>query len=151
MIKYNLSKIENFSKKFLSKLSKTDCILLYGELGSGKTTFTRCLIQQMQLKNKIRKTEIISPTFSILQEYQIKSVKVMHYDLYRLKKMEEIENLGIYEKTKNIITIVEWPKKIKKKIKNRIEITFLHDSDPDIRRVKIKGFGKWKKFKINEI
>tara|TARA_B100001029_G_C15014205_1_gene426240 strand:- start:657 stop:1112 length:456 start_codon:yes stop_codon:yes gene_type:complete len=151
MIKYNLSKIENFSKKFLSKLSKTDCILLYGELGSGKTTFTRCLIQQMQLKNKIRKTEIISPTFSILQEYQIKSVKVMHYDLYRLKKMEEIENLGIYEKTKNIITIVEWPEKIKKKIKNRIEITFLHDSDPDIRRVKIKGFGKWKKFKINEI
>ena len=75
MLKYNLSQIDNLSKKILSKIYKTDCIYLFGELGSGKTTFARSLIHQLQEKNKIHKTEVLSPTFNLLHEYQIKSFK----------------------------------------------------------------------------
>ena len=151
MLKYKLSQIDIISKKILSNLSNTDCIFLYGELGSGKTTFTRSLINAFQEKYKIPKTEVLSPTFNLLYEYEIKSIKVMHYDLYRLVEKKEVDQLGIFENTKNIITIIEWPEKVKKIIENRLEITFFHEVDIEIRNLKFKGFGKWKNFKLNEI
>ena len=151
MLKYNLSQIDNISKKILSNLSKTDCIFLFGELGSGKTTFARSLIHQIQRKNKVQKTEVPSPTFNLLYEYEIKSLKVMHYDLYRLKTNKEIEQLGIFEDSKNIISVIEWPEKMKKKIENRLEITFYHETDEESRKIKFEGFGKWKNFKLNAI
>ncbi len=113
MLKYKLSQLDIISKKILSNLSSTDCLFLLGELGSGKTTFTRSLIHQLQEKNKINKTEVLSPTFNLLYEYEIKSIKVMHYDLYRLKIAKEIDQLGIFENLKNVITIIEWPEIIK--------------------------------------
>tara|TARA_B100000945_G_C20332464_1_gene573130 strand:+ start:697 stop:1152 length:456 start_codon:yes stop_codon:yes gene_type:complete len=151
MLKYKLSQIKKFSKKILSNLSQSDCIYLFGELGSGKTTFTRCLIHLLQEKNKVKKCEVLSPTYTLLQEYEIKSTTVMHYDLYRINNEKDIEQLGIFEKTDNVIKIIEWPERIIKKINNRLEITFLHVSNPEVREVKIKGFGRWKEFKINEI
>jgi len=151
MLKYNLSQLDNISKKILLKLSETDCIFLSGELGSGKTTFARSLIHQLQEKNKVRKTEVLSPTFNLLHEYEIKSLKVMHYDLYRLKKNKEIEQLGIFEDSKNVITIIEWSEKMEKKIENRLEITFYYESSAEKRRIKLQGFGKWKNFKLDAI
>ena len=151
MLKYNLSQINVISKKVLLNLSKTDCIFLFGELGSGKTTFARSLINQLQEKNKVNKTQVPSPTFNLLYEYEIKSLKVMHYDLYRLKTNKEIEQLGIFEDSKNIISVIEWPEKMKKKIENRLEITFYHETDEESRKIKFEGFGKWKKFKLNAI
>ena len=151
MLKYNLSQIHSIAKKVLLNLSKTDCIFLFGELGSGKTTFVRSLINQLQEKNKIKKTEVPSPTFNLLYEYEIKSLKVMHYDLYRLKTGEEIQQLGIFEDSTNIILIFEWPEKIKKRIENRLEITFYNELDVKSRKIKFKGFGKWKNFKLNAI
>ena len=151
MLKYNLSQIDNISKKILSNLSKTDCIFLFGELGSGKTTFARSLIHQMQKKNKVQKTEVPSPTFNLLYEYEIKSLKVMHYDLYRLKTNTEIEQLGIFEDSANTVSIIEWPEKMKKKIENRLEIKFYHETDGKSRKIKFQGFGKWKNFKLNAI
>ena len=151
MLKYNLSQIDTISKKILSKIYKTDCIYLFGELGSGKTTFARSLIHQLQEKNKIHKTEVLSPTFNLLHEYQIKSFKVLHYDFYRLKKNKEIEQLAIDENSKNVIKIIEWPEKIKRKNTNRLEITLHYETDIESRKIKLKGFGKWKNFKIDAI
>ena len=151
MLKYKLFQIDNISKKILLNLSKTDCIFLFGELGSGKTTFARSLINQLQEKNKVDKTEVPSPTFNLLYEYEIKSLKVMHYDLYRLKTNKEIEQLGIFEDSKNIISVIEWPEKMKKKIENRLEITFYHETNEESRKIKFEGFGKWKNFKLNAI
>ena len=151
MLKYNLSQIDIISKKILSDLSNTDCIFLFGELGSGKTTFTRSLINLLQEKNKVNKTEVLSPTFNLLYEYEIKSLKVMHYDLYRLEDTNEIDQLGIFENSENIITIVEWPEKIKKNINNRLEITFCYETNEKSRKLKFQGFGKWKNFKLNAI
>ena len=151
MLKYNLSQINVISKKVLLNLSKTDCIFLFGELGSGKTTFARSLINQLQEKNKVNKTEVPSPTFNLLYEYEIKSLKVMHYDLYRLKTNKEIGQLGIFEDTSNLISIIEWPEKIKKKVQNRLELTFCYEKDEKSRKIKFQGFGKWKNFKPNAI
>ena len=151
MLKYNLSQIDTISKKILSSLSKTDCIFLYGELGSGKTTFVRSLIHQLQEKNKIKKTEVTSPTFGLLHEYEIKNLKVMHYDLYRLKKSKELDKLGLFEENDKAIRIIEWPEIINKTIANRLEITFYHQDEPESRKLKINGYGKWKKFKFNAI
>ena len=151
MLKYNLSQIDTVSKKILSNLSNTDCIFLFGELGSGKTTFVRSLINKLQKKHKVNKTEVLSPTFNLLYEYEIKSIKVMHYDLYRLEATKEIEKLGIFENSKNAITIVEWPEKIKKNIESRLEITFYYETDTESRKIKLKGFGRWKNFKIDAI
>ncbi len=150
MLKYNLSQIGIISKKILSNLSKTDCIFLSGELGCGKTTFTRSLIHQLQEKNKVCKTEVLSPTFNLLYEYEIKSLKVMHYDLYRLEATKEVEQLGIFENSENAITIIEWPEKMKK-VENRLEITFHYESDEESRKIKFQGFGKWKNFKLDAI
>ena len=151
MLKYNLSQIDTISKKILSKLSNTDWIFLFGELGSGKTTFARSLINKLQKKHKVNKTEVLSPTFNLLYEYEIKSLKIMHYDLYRLEKTNEIDQLGIFLEDKKAVRIIEWPEKVKKQIKNRLEITFFHESKLDSRKIKLSGFGKWKNFKLNAI
>ena len=151
MLKYKLSKLDIISKKILSNLSSTDCLFLLGELGSGKTTFTRSLIHQLQEKNKVNKTEVLSPTFNLLYEYEIKSIKVMHYDLYRLKVVKEIDQLGFFENLENVITIIEWPEIIKKDIEDRLEISFYYDKELENRKIDFKGFGKWKNFKLNAI
>ena len=151
MLKYNLSQIDSLSKKILSFLSKSDCIFLFGELGSGKTTFVRSLIHQIQEKNKIKKTEVTSPTYNLLNEYEIQNLKIMHYDLYRLKNDKEINQLGIFQEDEKVISIIEWPEKIAKRIKDRLEITFYYQDEVESRKIDIKGHGKWKNFKLNAI
>ena len=151
MLKYNLSQIDSLSKKILTFLSKSDCIFLFGELGSGKTTFVRSLINQLQEKNKMKKTEVTSPTFNLLNEYEIQNLKIMHYDLYRLKNNKEINQLGIFQEDEKVISIIEWPEKIAKRIKDRLEITFYYQDEVESRKIDIKGHGKWKNFKLNAI
>ena len=151
MLKYNLSQLDSLSKKILSFLSKSDCIFLFGELGSGKTTFVRSLIHQLQEKNKIKKTEVTSPTYNLLNEYEIQNLKIMHYDLYRLKNDKEINQLGIFQEDEKVISIIEWPEKIAKRIKDRLEITFYYQDEAESRKIDIKGHGKWKNFKLNAI
>ena len=151
MLKYRLSQINTVSKKILSNLSNNDCIFLLGELGSGKTTFARSLIHQLQEKNKIEKTEVLSPTFNLLYEYEIKSIKVMHYDLYRLETEKEIDQLGIFQNSKNSIILVEWPEKIRTNIKDKLEISFFYEKNLETRKIDFKGFGKWKDFKLDKI
>jgi|TARA_B100000959_G_scaffold22556_1_gene21759 tRNA threonylcarbamoyladenosine biosynthesis protein TsaE len=151
MLKYRLSQINTVSKKILSNLSNNDCIFLLGELGSGKTTFARSLIHQLQEKNKIEKTEVLSPTFNLLYEYEIKSNKVMHYDLYRLETEKEIDQLGIFQNSKNSIILVEWPEKIRTNIKDKLEISFFYEKNLETRKIDFKGFGKWKDFKLDKI
>ena len=145
MLKYYLSQIDTISKKISLFLSKTDCIFLYGELGSGKTTFVRSLVHQLQKKNRIKKTEVVSPTFSLLHEYEIKNLKVMHYDLYRLKKSSDINNIGLYDLEDKMISIIEWPELIKNKHKNRIEIKLSYTKKDNERNVSIKYFGSIKR------
>ena len=130
---------EELASTFLKKIKPGYFIFLYGEIGVGKTTFIRYLINQFQKLNKLEITEVTSPTFNLLNEYQINDFKINHYDLFRLKSTEEIKNLDLFEDNKNTITLVEWPKIIKEKPKNLIELVFEYGKDHKTRSVQIKG------------
>ncbi len=132
-------KTEELANKILKKLKVGDVIFLYGEIGVGKTTFIKYLINGFQKENKLKLTEVTSPTFNLLNEYQINQIKINHYDLFRLKSVEEIKNLGLFEDNRNIITLIEWPQIIKKKPKNLIELNFKYEDDHQKRSAQIKG------------
>ena len=90
MIIKSLDHLQLISKKIADKISEKDCIFLVGEIGVGKTTFTRSLINYFQKREGIKQTEVLSPTFNLLYEYDIKKIKIMHYDLYRIKNIKEL-------------------------------------------------------------
>ena len=129
--KINISK-EKDTKLVAERLSKLinlgDFILLTGNLGVGKTTFTKYIINSFQRINRQVISEVPSPTFNITNEYQIKKILIKHYDLYRIKNESELINLGIQENLKKQITLVEWPEIVKKlKIKNSISLIFKYN------------------------
>ena len=108
-----------------------------GDLGVGKTTFIKYLINYLQKKFQENTTEVSSPTFNILNEYKINNINIHHYDLYRLKDIREIDNLGIYEELKNNITLIEWPEIISKNLKDFISLNFRYENDFDKRSITI--------------
>ena len=150
MIIKSLDHLQLLSKKIADNISKKDCIFLIGEIGVGKTTFTRSFINYFQKKEKIEETEVLSPTFNLLYEYDIKKFKIMHYDLYRIKKKKELDQLGIFTENINSIKIIEWPELIEVNISDVLEIHFKYSKKENQRDLILKGKGKWKKFKFDE-
>ena len=142
---------QNFSKSISKIISAGDIIFLYGEIGVGKTTFVRFVINHLESKNGIRNSEVLSPTFNIVYDYDVGHTKILHYDLFRLKNYKDISQLGMFETSNDHIKIIEWPELVKPKPKNRIDILFQHLKLADTRKVKIVGFGKWEDYKFNEI
>lgn len=110
-------------------LAKGSTVFLCGEMGVGKTTFVRYLINQYQKKFDLSLTEVPSPTFNILNEYEIDDFTIKHYDLYRLKSLDEVNNLGIFENEKNSIKLIEWPNILLKENNNFIKLTFMYSKD----------------------
>ena len=143
----NLKVLKNFAYKVAKHITIGDSIFLYGQLGVGKTTFTRFLINYLQKKTKSKVTEIPSPTFTIMYEYIVKKKTIHHYDFYRIQNHKEINNVGIFE-DQEVITLVEWPEKIKFKPKNRIELKFNYSKNFSRRKIKIKVYGNCKKYEI---
>lgn len=146
MIINSLDQLNQISLKIIKRISKHDCILLFGEIGVGKTTLTRAIINNLQIENKQSETEVLSPTFNLVYEYEIKPYKIMHYDLYRLKTDKEVKLLGIFDQDFNSIKIIEWAEIIKNKQKDRLEIYLTYKNEKNLRNVEFKGFGKWKNF-----
>ena len=130
---------EELALKFLNKLKPGNKVFLYGEMGVGKTTFVRYLINGFQKKNKLKLTEVTSPTFNLLSEYNINNLTIKHYDLYRLKNEREIDSLGLFEEEPDSIILVEWPEIIKRDLKNLIRLYFSYENDYQKRFVQIKG------------
>ena len=146
MIINSLDQLNKVSKKIIGKISNEDCILLYGEIGVGKTTLTRSIINNIQRKYKIIETEVLSPSFNILYEYEIKNKKIMHYDLYRLKIEKEVFQLGIFDQDFKCIKIIEWAELIKKKPSDRLDIYISYSKSKNSRKINFKGHGSWKDF-----
>jgi len=132
-------KTEELANKFTDKLTLGDVVFLYGEIGVGKTTFVRYLINGFQRVNNLKMTEVTSPTFNLINEYEIKRTKINHFDLFRIKSLDEIRNLDLFDDRLNSITLVEWPQIINKKPKNLIELIFKYDENHQQRSVQIKG------------
>ena len=113
MIVKSLDHLNKISEIILKKLDKKDCLFLIGEIGVGKTTLTRYLINNLQRQKGLSQTEVLSPTFNLLYEYEISDFKIMHYDLYRIKETKELKHLGIFSEELDAVKIVEWPDLIK--------------------------------------
>ena len=130
---------KELAKNFSNYLKGGEVIFLYGEMGVGKTTFVKYFINEYQKINNLIQTEITSPTFSLLNEYQVKDIRIKHYDLFRINRKEDINNLDIFEKDNKLITLIEWPQLIadKQDIKF-ITLTFNYLNQLNDRTVDIK-------------
>ena len=107
---FNISEIESFALKFAKSLKVGDLLLFTGELGAGKTTFSRFLITSLFSLNSLPiPTSINSPSYPILLTYDLRSYEIYHYDFYRIKNITEIEELDFFENINRSITLIEWP------------------------------------------
>jgi len=139
---------KSIAQKFSKYIGKGDIIFLYGEIGVGKTTFIKYLINNLQLNYNLKKTEVPSPTFNLLNEYQVKNLTIQHYDLYRLKDETETKNIGLFENYADVATLIEWPEIIKEKPHNRVELLFNYEENFNKRNLII--FSDFKKEMIYE-
>jgi len=130
---------KKLAKEFTKYLNGGEFVFLYGEIGVGKTTFVKYFINELQTLHSLPQTEITSPTFSLLNEYQLKGLRIKHYDLFRINRKEEIMNLDIFEKDNKVITFIEWPKLLAdtQNIKS-IDLIFSYLNDLSDRSVDIK-------------
>ena len=151
MIIKSLDHLKLISHKIADNVSKNDCIFLIGEIGVGKTTFARNFINYLQKREGIKETEVLSPTFNLLYEYDIKNLKVMHYDLYRVKKSKELDQLGIFKNDVDSINIIEWPELVETNLVNRLELHLKYSNKDNERELTIAGYGKWKDINKNEL
>jgi len=140
----SIKDLKNISNKIKSKLLCGDFIFLYGEIGVGKTTFARLLINKFESEKKLKISEVLSPTFNIVFEYNVNDFIIKHYDLYRLKKNEDINNIGLFENSEKNITLIEWPEIIKKKPLNRIDLFFDYSKNMKERYLTIESSGRLK-------
>ena len=132
-------KTAKLAKNFSKIIKKGDVVFFQGEIGVGKTTFIRHLINSLQMNNHLSLTEVTSPTFNLVNEYDVGIFVIQHYDLYRLTSSNETKNIGLFENKKEIVTLIEWPEKIKKKVNNKINLVFKYGKDMNKRFLSIKG------------
>lgn len=117
-----------------------DIVALYGELGAGKTTLARALIRRRGYAG-----EVPSPTFTLVQTYDLSPVAVWHFDLYRIENPEEIIELGIEEAQAEAITLIEWPERMGPLLPaDRLDIALSYTGDDDGRRAELRGHGGWR-------
>lgn len=133
---YNINRTKELSERLSEVIIYPIVICLRGDLGSGKTTFA-----QFFIKNRLRaEVEVVSPTFSLVQTYNL-TPPIKHFDLYRLKTLEEVYELGIEEDFENSISLIEWPELIEPILPpNRIEVEFSNQSESE-RFIEFKFFG----------
>jgi tRNA threonylcarbamoyladenosine biosynthesis protein TsaE len=141
-------KTAELAKNFSKILKQNDVVFFHGEIGVGKTTFIRYLVNSFQINNHLNPTEVTSPTFNLVNEYDVGIFIIQHYDLYRLINSGETKNIGLLENQKEILTLIEWPEKIYNEIDNKIDLFFKYGEDMNKRFLSIKGLSNEK---LNEI
>ena len=124
-------KAKNFAS-LIKGFKNSLLINLIGNLGAGKTTFVRGLIQELGFDEFVK-----SPTFTIVESYESDTLKVFHFDLYRIEDDKELQAIGVedYLTEENAITLVEWPEKSKRYFNNPDYIIELNHCDNDEKRL----------------
>ena len=131
---------KELAEKLTSYFKGGEYVFLYGEMGVGKTTFIKYFINKFQTDEKLKITEVNSPTFNLLNEYETKHFIIKHYDLFRIKSSSEIKDLDIFEINKKYITLVEWPQLLENnnRIKS-IDLILTYENELKNRTIQIKG------------
>lgn len=125
---------ENLAKKFASRLKGNEVIAFYGDLGAGKTAFTRGVADFFGLKD-----EVSSPTFALVNEYSNEKTKIYHFDMYRITTFEDLESTGFFDYLGRGIILVEWSENIKEYLpENLIEIK-ISKTEENSREIEIIG------------
>ena len=132
-------KLEKFANNLSTKLKKGDIFFLFGEMGVGKTTFVKYLINNLQNISKNNLTEVTSPTFNIMNEYNIGNLLIKHYDLYRLKSSNELQDLNLFDENNKAILLIEWPQIIKEKPSEVTKLYFEYENEYQNRFIKISN------------
>ena len=141
--KIDISSLEltkKLAETFQNYLNKGSTACFYGDVGVGKTTFIKYLINAYQKKNNLKISEVTSPTFNLLNEYEVDNLVIKHYDLFRIKDKSEFKNLDLFNKNKDTIILIEWPELINKEnFKKTIDLMFKYENELNNRSVKIEG------------
>ena len=135
--------LDNLIMSLAKQLNVGDVILLYGDLGAGKTTFARKLIRYMMGNPEL---EVPSPTFTLVQQYETNTVDIWHFDLYRMESPDEILEIGFDEALATAVSIIEWPDRMGSYIPtDRLEcyINFIGGNE-NTRKFSFKNFGNCK-------
>jgi len=136
----NIDTTKKLAEDFINYLKKGSFVCLHGEVGVGKTTFVKHFINAYQKYKNLQITDVTSPTFSLLNEYEIGELIIKHYDLYRLRSKSEIKNLDLFDINNNTITFIEWPELVdKKRLLNNVDLIFSYENNLDNRFIKISG------------
>ncbi len=125
----NLAQTKRLAKKLAKSLKGGETVLLYGDLGAGKTTFTQFFAKALGVKDVVT-----SPTFNIVKEYDGKKMKLYHFDMYRIEDFGELQEIGaedILYKNEHDVAVVEWPDNAKMDYKNIVKITIEKVSDTE--------------------
>ena len=132
------------AEKLTSYFKGGEYVFLYGEMGVGKTTFVKYFINKFQTNEQLKLTEVTSPTFNLLNEYETNNFVIKHYDLFRIKNSLEIKDLDIFEKNEKNITLVEWPQLLKNNNKAKsIDLLFTYENELKNRTLRIKGLNSF--------
>ena len=128
------------AEKLTSYFKGGEYAFLHGEMGVGKTTFVKYFINKFQTDEKLKLTEVTSPTFNLLNEYETNHFIIKHYDFFRIKNSSELKDLDIFEKDEKTITLIEWPQLLKNSNKaKKIDLFFTYENELKNRTVQIKG------------
>ena len=135
----SFAEVEALAWRLAPLLEPGDVVSLWGDLGAGKTAFARALIQAMAGKP----IEVPSPTFTLVQTYVL-SAEIWHFDLYRLKRVDEIYELGFEDALSDGVTLIEWPERLEAALpRERLDIRFADGSAPDRRSIAVSGSAGW--------
>jgi len=118
-----------------------DVIALWGDLGAGKTAFARAFLQARAGEP----LEVPSPTFTLVQLYELASGSVWHFDCYRLKSPQEVYELGFEDALSQAILLVEWPEKLANLLPGkRLDVRLGYGAGPEHRDIVLEGAGSWR-------
>ncbi len=127
---------ENFAKEIGKKLKGDEIIALYGDLGVGKTAFTRGLVSCFGTKNAVT-----SPTFTLVNEYVAPKFKIYHFDMYRIKSLEDLESTGFFDYMYRGVFVIEWSENIENYLPQETIKIYIEKNENDSERIiTLKGW-----------
>jgi tRNA threonylcarbamoyladenosine biosynthesis protein TsaE len=143
----SLADTQSFAVRLAPYARPGDVIALAGDLGAGKTAFARGFINALFVSHNMPEEDVPSPTFTLIQEYQLPDFTLYHIDLYRIESEAEIDELGLEDAFADGVSLIEWPDRLGSHMPaSRLEINFRQGDpgeDQNARTLGISAFGDW--------